>query len=199
MTRRILTAREQLQMLSPWREAAMNQDLVNSLRDQFHDWYHQHKDIHRLESGGKYGPLRSWKNVEKFLKHNYPAAHRGYSLGAEQAGQVMDYPLDGDRKYLSGPKAVQRYGYDPKEIAASMLLLHNRSHPFRMKEVGEDRDRLDRIVQRRQRLQDVYDRRQDIQGDMPQSDVDTLAELADKRTRMASTVIVTAALSEDEG
>lgn len=38
MARRILTARDQVALLAPWREAAVTQDLVDRLRGEFHGW-----------------------------------------------------------------------------------------------------------------------------------------------------------------
>lgn len=65
-----------------------------------------------------------------------------------------------DALYDSGSKAVARHGYDPSEIAAGMLLLHNESHPFRGGMSDADQERLVDIFQKRQKMQRDYEERQ---------------------------------------
>jgi ribosomal protein S18 acetylase RimI-like enzyme len=74
----------------------------------------------------------------------------------------MPYQLRGHADltpYDTGPEAVERHGYDPAEVAASMLLLHNRSHPLRGDMEQRDVDRLTGIVQKRHQMQRDYENR----------------------------------------
>ena len=155
---RIITAREQVEMLAPWRTASGfdPNEVVNRLHGEFRDWASQNRES--LPPTSSFPPERSWKNIEMFLHDNYPEAHKGFSLGQEQAGEMLDYPMKGKR-YKTGPRTVEALGYDPKEIAAGVLLLHNRSHPFRMDQ-SADLDRLIRIFDKRQQMQRNYEQRQ---------------------------------------
>jgi hypothetical protein len=60
-----------------------------------------------------------------------------------------DQPL----AYETGPDAIARHGYDPKEIAAGMLLLHNRTHNLRSDMEQADNDRLSEIARMRSQMQ----------------------------------------------
>jgi hypothetical protein len=146
------------------RLAAVNQEMVDGLNDQFHDWWGQQNN-----SGGSAddmaqmdfmdedrGPIGHWPNIENFLKDEYPAAHRGLATGME-----AEWSLDGHAKpYLTGPAAIKEHGYDPSEIAAGVLLLHNQSDPFRGDMAQQDQDRLNDIAQKRFKMQRNYDNRQ---------------------------------------
>ena len=108
------------------------------------------------------GPIGYWPNIENFLKKHYPAAHKNYAAGMEQAGPELDYTLRGqgvNPEYETGPKAMSKHGYDPAEIAASMVLLHNQSHPLRGHLVIEDMNRLVKIYQIRENMQRKYEER----------------------------------------
>lgn len=100
------------------------------------------------------GPIGWWPNVENFLKDRYPAAHKGFNSGMEQATFNIDYK----NPYETGPEAVEQHGYDPKEIAAGMILLHNQSHPFRGELAEPDQQRLVNIFQKRQDMQRNYEK-----------------------------------------
>jgi GNAT superfamily N-acetyltransferase len=144
--------------------AAVNQEMVDSLNTQFHDWWKQQDN-----SGGSAddmaqmdfmnedrGPIGHWPNIENFLKEKYPAAHQGLGTGME-----AEWSLDGHAKpYLTGPAAIKQHGYDPAEISAAMLLLHNQSDPFRGDMAQQDQDRLNDIAQKRYKMQRNYDSRQ---------------------------------------
>ena len=146
------------------RLAAVTQDMVDNLNTQFHDWWGQQNN-----SGGSVddfamndfmdedrGPIGHWPNIENFLKEKYPAAHKGLGMGLE-----AEWSLDGHAKpYLTGPEAIKQHGYDPSEIAAGMLLLHNQSDPFRGDMAQQDQDRLNDIAQKRFKMQRDYDNRQ---------------------------------------
>jgi GNAT superfamily N-acetyltransferase len=146
------------------RLAAVNQEMVDNLNTQFHDWWGNQKP-----SGGSVddfamsdfmdedrGPIGHWPNIENFLKEKYPAAHKGLGMGLE-----AEWSLDGAAKpYLTGPEAIKQHGYDPSEIAAGMLLLHNQSDPFRGDMAQQDQDRLNDIAQKRYKMQRNYDNRQ---------------------------------------
>jgi len=170
--------------------AAVHEDLLGQLHDQFMGWYAEHGN-ERLNWAGR-GPLGNWHQIENFLKMHYPAAHKGITTGKEQAGHLMDtgfigdgndycpkcedHPYhkpncpvcggveiaDGSLAYETGPEAIARHGYDPKEIAAGMLLLHNRTHPNRNNLEEGDLDRLSEIARTRSQMQpnrqaSVYD------------------------------------------
>lgn len=139
-----------------WRMAGFDpREVTDRLGGEFRDWADQNR--HRLHPTDSYPPQRDWRNIEMFLKDNYPAAHKGFSKGQEQAGEMLDYPAKG-RRYQTGPKTLEALGYDPREIAAGALYLHNSSHPFRM-EWSNDLDRLTRIYDNRQRMQRNYEQR----------------------------------------
>lgn len=169
--RRIVTAREQVEMLSPWlhKTAAVNQDMVDRLNKEFHQWVtdNPHK-VNPARDWGR-GAIGNWDNVEGFLGDHYPAANKNVEFGQEDAGylldghdpsELQDYFGDDNITYESGQDAVAKHGYDPSEIAASMLLLHNKSHPFRGDLAQDDQDRLNTIFQNRQQMQQNYRKRQ---------------------------------------
>jgi ribosomal protein S18 acetylase RimI-like enzyme len=130
-------------------------EVTDRLGNEFREWADQNKDT--LHPTHPYPPERNWKNIERFLKDNYLAAYKGFSKGQEQAGYMLDRPEKGKR-YQTGPKTVEALGYDPKEIAAGALYLHNNSHPFRM-EWSNDLDRLTKIYDKRQQMQRNYEQR----------------------------------------
>lgn len=107
------------------------------------------------------GPIGFWPHVESFLKDRYPAAYRNKLWGYEGVADLLDVPdlVRGD-PYETGPEAIDRHGYDPREIASGMLLLHNRSDPLRGDLAEEDLDRLTDIFDKRQQMQRDYEKRQ---------------------------------------
>lgn len=159
------------------KKAAVNQDLVDRLHGEFKDWRKQ-QPRGSIFGGGIIGGIDHWPNIEMFLKDNYPAAHRGLEMGHEQAGLLMDgippSMIEGNNPdissqysvgasfdpYETGPEAEAQYGYDPKEIAAAMLLLHNKSDRFRGDMSHEDQARLNDIAQKRYQMQRDYEQRQ---------------------------------------
>lgn len=150
------------------RIAAFDQELIDRLRGEYHDWYNEHGD-EGLNWAGR-GPLGNWRQIENFMKINYPAAHRGLNAGQESVTPLLDFnsrvlsPLNGQQDstapYETGPEAVAQHGYDPKEIAAAMLLLHNQTHPQRGDLLDYDIDRLSDIAQKRSEMQRNYEQRQ---------------------------------------
>jgi ribosomal protein S18 acetylase RimI-like enzyme len=167
--------------------AAVTQDLVSRLHDEFHDWWDKNgeepDDI--FGEGGEdedgyggdpnayatRGPIGHWPNIENFLKERYPAAHKDLGAGLEEAASGLDGRWVGD-EYETGPEAEARHGYDPKEVAASMLLLHNDSHPLRGHLADEDQARLNDIAQKRYQMQRTYEQRQTtagLHGDLPEN------------------------------
>ena len=146
-----------------YRIAAVDQDMLDRLHGEFTAWLPKYPEV-----DGKRGPIGYWPNIEKFFKARYPAAHKGLLCGKEQAQQVLDgkAPMllgreqwDGT-KYPTGPEAVAEYGYDPAEIAASFVLLHNQSHPLRGPLADADQARLVDIAQKRHKMQQAYEERQ---------------------------------------
>jgi hypothetical protein len=126
------------------------------------DLFNQHRraqDIHkRIQNEMKRrGPIGWWPNVENFLKAKYPAAHKGFEAGQEQAA----HDLDSSRpSYETGADALSQHGYDPREVAAGMVFLHNESHPFRGDMAEKDQKRLTDIFQKRQQMQQSYEKKQ---------------------------------------
>ena len=159
-----------------FKTAAVNQDFVDRLNTEFSDWY-TNGGIDQDEAWEDHlspissdvparGPVGDWGNVERFLKTNYPAAHKGLGMGLEEAGHVLDgrsempyLKSQGITPYETGPDALATHGYDPAEVASAMLLLHNKSHPFRGDLSQQDQDRLTDIFQKRQQMQRQYEQR----------------------------------------
>lgn len=146
---------------------AFNPNLVYKLQKEF-DTYAGERDLKNPFNNNERGPIGYWPHIESFLKEKYPASHRGLSCGFEDAQYLLDDPdghfpwLKDDQKikYETGPEAKSQYGYDPAEIAAGMLLLHNQSHPRRQKWQKADQDRLVDIAQKRYQMQRAYEERQ---------------------------------------
>lgn len=103
------------------------------------------------------GPIGWWPNVENFLKQKYPAAHKGFEAGLEEAVPSLDSSRP---SYETGQDALSKYGYDPREIAAGMVFLHNESHPFRGDMAQKDQQRLTDIYNRRVEMQENYNQKQ---------------------------------------
>lgn len=171
MARRVVTAREQVATLAPWRTAPVRtatvaqkiaswhlaefdpMEMTQRLKQEFDDW--------AGPSGSKagIGPwpknlVKHWPYVEKFMKENYPAAHQGHDQGLEEAGPALDAG-----NYETGPEAVAKHGYDPAETAAAMLLLHRSGSPS-SDTGGLNHQRLVDIYNKRQQMQRSYDQRQ---------------------------------------
>ena len=173
------------------RTAAIDQDYINNLSNQFHDWYGRegiealqqndpNMDLaeqlgeHHAQNGDhsatdalldfvhegrqaeidNRGPIGYWPNVENFLKKHYPAAHKNHAAGMEHAGEDLD-----QGGYETGPGAIAKHGYDPAEVAASMVLLHNKSHPLRGTLARQDMMRLVKIYMVRENMQRKYEER----------------------------------------
>ena len=160
------------------RAAGVDQDVTARLMGEFKDWHKKQpraKSPFSAQPGEIFGHIDRWENVEKFLKDRYPAAHRGLEYGLEDAGALLDgnethhyYP---DLKpYPTGLQAEAEHGYDPREVAAAMLLLHNKSDRFR-DESSDDKARLFDIAQARN-------------AEFDNADIDVLHDIAQKRHRM---------------
>jgi hypothetical protein len=103
-------------------------------------------------------------------------------MGNEQAGMLMDgvhpnsieggdpYRDDHDPNasfspYTTGPDAIARHGYDPKEVAAGMLFLHHDAQsgrPGASELAEEDKGRLNDIARKRFQMQRDYEKRQGV-------------------------------------
>lgn len=171
-------AYEQRQANSMVRLAAdITVDFLKQLGSQFDDWMGN-------EPGSLDG-VDHWPNIEGFFEHHYPEAHRGFRMGLEEARPLVrgeenrvqrDYPkyftafprdYDADKPYETGPEAESKYGYDPKNVAAGMVLLHNMANNGepdswggnRDEEIADDVEMLNDIFQKRMKMQRVYDSR----------------------------------------
>lgn len=102
------------------------------------------------------GPIGWWPNVENFLKQKYPAAHKNFEAGLEDAAHW----LDKGGVYDTGQDSISQYGYDPREVAAGMVFLHNESHPFRGDMAQKDQQRLTDIYNKRVQMQEEYNQKQ---------------------------------------
>lgn len=175
MARRIVTAREQHEMLSPWRTASGFDPfkVTHRLRDEFHDWFGQQyqQDPTRYSDKQWGAGLSHWPVIEDFLKDKYPAAHRGLMTGREDASALLDYPeasgimsrYDDETGFDIKPYSSddhQKLGYDPAEVAAGMVLLHNQNRDgLSNGYLDEDKDRLVDIFNKRQQMQRQYEQR----------------------------------------
>lgn len=130
--------------------------------------------------------ITDWLNVEAFLKEKYPAAARGLDSGSihsfgRAAYVMLDDPAQYSKDhswdwpniktgivekktvpklapYETGDSAVAKYGYDPREIVAGMLMLHNR-YNGRGKFEPLDTARLVDIAIKRSKMQRDYEAR----------------------------------------
>jgi len=144
--------------------SAYSERLLNKLQAEFNGWYQTHP--HPITVDTTRGPIGHWPHIESFLADRYPEAYRGFSSGMEEAGITLDPNLKGwgipplARSYETGPEAMADYGYDPAEVVAGMLLLHNRSHGFRNDLESADIQRLNDIAQKRHQMQQDADQKQ---------------------------------------
>ena len=180
---RIITAREQVEMLAPWRTASEFDPMkvTNRLKGEFYDWFdtlpdHRLQEIknikmHPFMDHHENNPVSHWPTVERFLKDKYPAAHRGFMTGREDASHWLDDPDDENESPMmenedDWPEPYssadhQKLGYDPQEVAAGMVLLHNRAHSGRQDSyLNTDKKRLVDIYNKRQQMQRNYEQRQ---------------------------------------
>ena len=172
---RIITAREQVEMLAPWRLASEFDPfkVTHRLRDEFHDWFGQQyqQDPSRYSDKQWGAGMSHWPVIEDFLKDKYPAAHRGLMTGREDASALLDYPeasgimsrYDDETGSDIAPYSSadhHKLGYDPSEVAAGMVLLHNQNRDgLSNGYLDEDKDRLVDIFQKRQQMQRNYEQR----------------------------------------
>lgn len=186
------------------RHAAVTQNLVDRLHNEFHDWHKENGDVDGVKDwDDDRGPIGDWRNVEGFLSDKYPAANKGFHVGLENVTPLLDHndndptcPVcagegewedgyganqmclgcegTGETRaaYETGLDAMARHGYDPKEVAAGMLLLHNRSSPLRADMAQEDQTRLNDIFDKRVKMQRDYEQRNariaGLHGDLPE-------------------------------
>ena len=151
--------------------------LVDRLEQEFNDWATKNNITNPSDlPWAPRGPIGHWPNIENFLKTNYPASYRNLAMGDELTRPLLDrggtpkYRADplgsppranpdeeaSQQPYETGPDAVAQHGYDPKEVAAAMLLLHDDSHIGRTL-LKRDQNRLFDIVKKRHQMQEAYD------------------------------------------
>jgi hypothetical protein len=127
--------------------------VTTRLHQEFNDW------ATPLAQAGKIGPypqnlVKHWPYVERFMKEKYPAAHNGFDMGHEEARPAINRGLKNPEKaiYETGPDAVEKYGYDPMETAAGMVLLHGAGGPT----AGPTATDTDRERMNKQMLNNIY-------------------------------------------
>ena len=149
------------------RTAALAEDFVNKLRDEFVKWHGK----------SDYG-LRYWENIEQFLADKYPEASRNFGFGLEEARPLLRneemfygrdlYDDETLTPYKTGPDIEAQLGYDPRNVAAGMVYLHNNANNInrpgsRDAELMEDEDLLYNIFSQRQKMQDEYNKKKSQQ------------------------------------
>lgn len=152
-------------------------EVTNRLENEFYDWQEQQPEDRYSDHEWNIG-IGHWPAVEDFLKDRYPAAHRGFANGREDAWAFMkgynDSPID-YAKYLADDEepydydaqpyqvdlsTQQQLGYDPEEVVAGMVLLHNKAHSGRGNAYEpEDKQTLVDIFNKREKMQQDYERR----------------------------------------
>lgn len=158
-------------------EKSFDYTLVDRLEGEFNDWAKKNNITNPSDlSWAPRGPIGHWPNIELFLKNRYPAAHRNLAMGDELSRPLMDrgetpkYRHEKDQHppranpaeeslnvpYETGPEALAKYGYDPKEITAAMLLLHDDSHIGRTL-LKRDQNRLNDIARKRHKMQEAFE------------------------------------------
>lgn len=163
------------------RLAAFGEDLINRLHGEFHDWWktapEDPTDDREWEYYGDGGPLNSWAHIERFMADRYPAAHKNQFGGNDEARPNLLSETRRNRTW-GGPEEIGQHGYDPAEVAAGMLVLHNRAHakpPY--DDEGDsfgdfDMSYLTRAFQKRQDMQRNYEQRNarlaGLHGDLPE-------------------------------
>jgi hypothetical protein len=168
MTRRVITARDQVALLAPWHTAAVPDSLINGTVKKFVKKLHGEmkqwaKEAHEDDFGGDPSdPAYNWEDIESFLKNRYPAAHRGMEMGMEDARPLVHgEPSSFDAPYETGPEAEGKYGYDPRQVAAAMVLLHNKADGDRDWAIPQDMGLLVDIFTKRQQMQRDYEQRRE--------------------------------------
>lgn len=147
-----------------------NSDLLDRLHGEFHKWWEGWGSAYDPQGYWTDNPLNSWRNIESFLEAKYPQSYRGFDMGLERARPLIDQIEGTDSTthydpYETGIDAAQKYGYDPKEIAAGMLLLHNRSHGEGRSDLEKgDLDRLSEIARIRSQQYRDYEKKKTASG-----------------------------------
>lgn len=144
---RIITAREQVEMLSPWRIAMEipdpesvppeGEETLTRLQNEFDDWWEQYPykgDPFASKTQWAHypdKPVTHWPNVERFLRERYPDSAMNVDRGIELASPLLNrFFVDPDPPGSRGNEWLRtHYGPPPKDpaTAAAMLELHNRA------------------------------------------------------------------------
>ena len=146
--------------------ADLTKKFIDQLQNEFTTW---HQSQPNPDDWPLYRGVGGWENVEKFLHEKYPACYRGFDYCLEQARPLMhDKGFVDNGKYQqpphyeTGPEAEAKYGYDPKAVAAGMILLHNKEndwHGDRGSRIDVDTRLLNDIFQKRVMMQHEYEQR----------------------------------------
>lgn len=160
---KVLTARDRVAI---WHPAAVDTGgfdslaVTSRLHNEFNQW------AEPLRAAGKIGPypanlVTHWPYVERFMKENYPAAHKGFDMGHEEVRPAINRGLKDPSKavYETGPDAVAKYGYDPMETAAGMVLLHSNGRPTSER---MNKQMLTNIYKNRVQMQQNYNQKQAV-------------------------------------
>lgn len=170
-------------LLGASRRLAANEDLLGQLHGEFHDWYAEHGNEklnwagrgplgnwHQIENFLKDRYPEAHKGLTTGKEQAGPLLDNGYNgdtPGVDECPKCFGHPFHAKdcahcggtgespvpMAYETGPDTIARNGYDPKEIAAGMLLLHNRTHPHRSDLEQGDNDRLSEIARMRSQMQ----------------------------------------------
>lgn len=145
--------------------------VTDALRNDFYEWLDTVPEDQLPEDYDENNPLSNWRVIEQFLADKYPAAHRGFANGKEDAAHWLDQDLDpeewtpsmqneDDWPDLYSSEDADKLGYDPQEVAAGMVLLHNRAHSGRGGgDLENDKARLVDIYRKRVAMQRAADKR----------------------------------------
>ena len=160
--------------------APVRPEIVDQIEGEFNDWWDSPEaipgeDYNWIQTGDEpQAPINHWGTIENFMEQNYPEAYKGLWYGLETAGPMLGLDSttqevpdwlkgeadEGVTPYETGQAVMDQYGYDPKEVAAVMLLLHNQSHGYSRENLyDEDVQRLHDIAQKRHKMQRDFQER----------------------------------------
>jgi hypothetical protein len=155
------TAADLLVLAAKTQNGILADETIDRVRSEFRDWYEKKNPAYSPESAAQH-----WTNIENFFADHYPATHRGLTYGYENARPLLKQKNDaywGDipdaDPYETGPEAVETHGYDPAEIAAAGLYLHNEGRWNRREFQNSDRNLLMKVIRERHKMEQARNSR----------------------------------------